>query len=165
MGNFNSTPAAPPLQHEVYQRSFSTERHAARDAVIHTSSPPVIIATEKTSQPAQTVDEIRQAARCAAQREWDNMRSSYKASQLAFKSGNGAAAKALSLKGDAHKESAERLEIRASLEIFRKLNLSRPPTEIDLHGQNVDAALELVKLHMGLWRQQGVSRATIIVGR
>ena len=54
-----------------------------------------------------------------AQREGDAMVNAFKASQLAYKSGQGASAKELADKGNIHKAEMERLNRQASQWIFR----------------------------------------------
>lgn len=150
MGNSSSSPAA--------------SKYAAGKQPPDRKQRPVQFGDEN-QRPGPTNEQIWDTARGPAQKEWDAMKSSYDASQKAFKSGDRSGAKALSVRGAAHKAQAEKLEMKASDEIFSKLNSHRPSTEIDLHGQRVDAALRLVEKHMGLWRRQGVRMAVIIVGR
>ena len=110
----------------------------------------------------------------------------------AFKSSNYNSANAYSLSAHMHEQKMSEYNALASSEIFRHHNPSYPSTatanssffasffgtffslftaesndlsQLDLHGQYVNEAIQMVKDHLERCRREGVQRTTVITGR
>ncbi|KAL6051966.1 Golgi phosphoprotein 3 GPP34 [Balamuthia mandrillaris] len=71
----------------------------------------------------------------------------YKESKEAYERGDKALAKELSEKGKKEGELMEKAKLKAAEQTFKAKNKSNDPGTIDLHGQLVDPAVQLVEKH------------------
>lgn len=87
--------------------------------------------------------------RNAARQHWDTMRSYYQRAGNAYSKGEHAQAAYLSEQGRNFNKLARNADEKASLDIFQARNKNiQNITTIDLHGQHVKQATNLVKLHL-----------------
>ncbi|VDC06989.1 unnamed protein product [Peniophora sp. CBMAI 1063] len=100
-----------------------------------------------------------------AQREGDAMARAFNASQVAYRSGQGARAKELSEEGNTHKAEMERLNREASLWIFRENNRNSQSGDIDLHGLYVKEAVKFAERAIIKAQRKGHSEIQFIVGK
>ncbi|XP_072999644.1 SMR domain-containing protein At5g58720 [Typha latifolia] len=87
--------------------------------------------------------------RTVANKHWDVMKTHYQEAALAYSRGERARASYLSEKGKYFRDLAREADERASQEIFvaRNRNIKNTVT-IDLHGQHVKQAIQLLKCHL-----------------
>ncbi|KAI8597370.1 hypothetical protein EDD21DRAFT_447078 [Dissophora ornata] len=88
-----------------------------------------------------------------------------KQSQAAYKSGNGAKAKELSLKAKQYELEMDRYNDIAKRLAFREYNQSRPRHELDLHGLRVQEAIDITKARLTEFVKDKEPNLTIIVGQ
>ncbi|KAG0275484.1 hypothetical protein BGZ95_008737 [Linnemannia exigua] len=86
-------------------------------------------------------------------------------SQAAYKSGNGAKAKELSLKAKEYGREMDRYNNLARDMVFKMNNASRPANELDLHGLKVREALEITRERLNKFVKNKEPNLIIIVGR
>ncbi|KAF9437298.1 hypothetical protein BGZ76_001304 [Entomortierella beljakovae] len=86
-------------------------------------------------------------------------------SQAAYKSGNGARAKELSLKSKEYGREMDRYNNIAKDLIFKAHNAKKPPNEIDLHGLKVQEAIEITRVRLAKFIKEKEPNLIIIVGR
>ncbi|KAF9908291.1 hypothetical protein EC991_009935 [Linnemannia zychae] len=86
-------------------------------------------------------------------------------SQAAYKAGNGAKAKELSLKAKEYGREMDRCNNLARDMIFKRNNASRPTNELDLHGLKVREALEITRERLHRFVKNKEPNLLIIVGR
>ncbi|TFK75272.1 DUF1771-domain-containing protein [Pluteus cervinus] len=113
------------------------------------------------SQPPASVASLR----AQANEEGDKMARCFQESHEAYARGDGAAAKALSNEGKAHRASMEQLNDQASHLVFREHNDNRPPGEIDLHGLYVKEAIAFTDQALVNAKNNGSTELRIIVGK
>ncbi|KAH7916508.1 DUF1771-domain-containing protein [Hygrophoropsis aurantiaca] len=101
--------------------------------------------------------EAREAGLWAAQRA--------KESQEAYKRGDRAAAKRLSVLSKEHKARMLKLDAEASEQIFRAKNAKRKSTDVDLHGLYVNEAVEQSLKAIGKAKFNGSEKVRLIVGK
>lgn len=91
----------------------------------------------------------------------------FERSKEAYNSGDGAAAKALSNEGKAHGEKMEQYNRQASEFIFRENNATDrvPADTIDLHGQFVEEAEDILEERIKYARSTGQTHLHVIVGK
>ncbi|RDW89855.1 Smr domain-containing protein [Aspergillus mulundensis] len=108
-------------------------------------------------------DRLRDLARQEASKRG----SCFQRSQEAYASGDGAAAKELSEQGKAHGRKMEEYNRQASEFIFRENNAPGRVDEdtIDLHGQFVEEAEDILEERIKYARSQGQSHLHVIVGK
>ncbi|KAG0246943.1 hypothetical protein BGX31_005431 [Mortierella sp. GBA43] len=86
-------------------------------------------------------------------------------SQDAYRSGNGARAKELSLEADLWRVRMDRYDDEAKELIFKANNASRPQSEIDLHGLKVKEAIEKTRERLATFVKKREPNLIIIVGQ
>ncbi|KAF9133143.1 hypothetical protein BGW39_010472 [Mortierella sp. 14UC] len=86
-------------------------------------------------------------------------------SQAAYKAGNGAKAKELSLKAKEYGREMDRYNNLARDMVFKRNNASRPANELDLHGLKVREALEITRERLNRFVKNREPNLIIIVGR
>jgi len=106
-----------------------------------------------------------QSLRSQARDEGDAMARTFRESQEAYQSGDGAKAKELSNEGKRHKAEMERLNQEASEWIFKANNEDSRPDELDLHGLFVKEAIERTEQAIVEAGNRGDSQIRIIVGK
>ncbi|KAL4960268.1 Smr domain-containing protein [Aspergillus stella-maris] len=108
-------------------------------------------------------DRLRDLARQEASKRGD----CFQRSQEAYTSGDGAAAKQLSEQGKAHGRKMEEYNRQASEFIFRENNASGrvDDDEIDLHGQFVEEAEDILEERIKYARSHGQNHLHVIVGK
>ncbi|KAL4815561.1 hypothetical protein BDW67DRAFT_163727 [Aspergillus spinulosporus] len=108
-------------------------------------------------------DRLRDLAR----QEASKRNSCFQRSQEAYASGDGAAAKELSEQGKAHGRKMEEYNRQASEFIFRENNApGRVDADtIDLHGQFVEEAEDILEERIKYARSQGQTHLHVIVGK
>ncbi|KAI4340342.1 hypothetical protein MLD38_025190 [Melastoma candidum] len=100
--------------------------------------------------------------RTKAQHHWDSMKSSYQKAAAAYSRGDKSYAAYLSDQGRKYSVMGQAADEKASLEIFkvRNKNIENDVT-IDLHGQHVKQALNLLKIHLLL---PSIKKLRVITG-
>ncbi|KAF9884145.1 hypothetical protein FE257_002266 [Aspergillus nanangensis] len=108
-------------------------------------------------------DRLRDLAR----QEASKRNSCFQRSQEAYTSGDGAAAKELSEQGKSHGRKMEDLNKQASEFIFRENNANGrvEPDTIDLHGQFVEEAEEILEERIKYAKAHGQNHLHVIVGK
>ncbi|KAH6694139.1 smr domain-containing protein [Plectosphaerella plurivora] len=108
-------------------------------------------------------DRLRDLARAEAEKR----NSCYDRSQEAYRSGDGGAAKALSNEGKQHASRMDDYNRQASEFIFRANNAPGEvdEDEIDLHGQHVDEAEQILAQRVRADKDRGISHLYAIVGK
>ncbi|KAL4986399.1 hypothetical protein BDW68DRAFT_163331 [Aspergillus falconensis] len=108
-------------------------------------------------------DRLRDLAR----QEASKRNSCFQRSQEAYASGDGAAAKELSEQGKAHGRKMEEYNRQASEFIFRENNAPErvDADTIDLHGQFVEEAEDILEERIKYARNQGQTHLHVIVGK
>ncbi|KAF9549724.1 hypothetical protein EC957_002788 [Mortierella hygrophila] len=86
-------------------------------------------------------------------------------SQTAYKSGNGAKAKELSLKAKEYGREMDRYNNMARDMVFKLNNTNRPSNELDLHGLKVREALDITRERLTKFVKNKEPNLMIIVGR
>ncbi|KAF9108877.1 hypothetical protein BGX29_003807 [Mortierella sp. GBA35] len=86
-------------------------------------------------------------------------------SQLAYKSGNGAKAKELSIKAKEYGREMDRYNNLARDMVFKKNNALKPSNELDLHGLKVREALDITRERLAKFVKNREPNLMIIVGR
>ncbi|KAL4610171.1 hypothetical protein ACB092_08G032400 [Castanea dentata] len=87
--------------------------------------------------------------RTSAKQHWDSMRSCYQKAAVAFSKGEREYAAYLSDQGKVQTKLAREADERASHDIFKARNRGiENVITIDLHGQHVKQAMQLVKVHL-----------------
>ncbi|KAF9278320.1 hypothetical protein BGZ88_000634 [Linnemannia elongata] len=86
-------------------------------------------------------------------------------SQAAYKSGNGAKAKELSLKAKEYGREMDRCNNMARDMVFKLNNTNRPSNELDLHGLKVREALDITRERLTKFVKNKEPNLIIIVGR
>ncbi|KIV97119.1 hypothetical protein PV10_00907 [Exophiala mesophila] len=111
----------------------------------------------------QEYDRLRDLAR----QEADKRSSCFARSQQAYASGDGAAAHALSQEGKNHGAKMEQYNKQASEFIFRENNAEGrvPPDTIDLHGQFVEEAEDILEERIRYAQSHGQTHLRVIVGK
>ncbi|XP_020583884.1 SMR domain-containing protein At5g58720 [Phalaenopsis equestris] len=90
--------------------------------------------------------------RSASEKNWNTMKSYYRNAALAYSRGERAQASYLSEQGKFYKKLAHEADEKASREIFEARNKGiKNSVTIDLHGQHVNQAIRLLKLHLLLF--------------
>ncbi|XP_074289927.1 SMR domain-containing protein At5g58720 [Silene latifolia] len=90
-----------------------------------------------------------QMFRGTAQQHWDKTRTCYNKAAAAFSSGEKNYARYMSEKAKLYSKMAREADEKASLEIFKTRNRGiQNSLTIDLHGQHVKQAMQVVKLHL-----------------
>lgn len=102
-----------------------------------------------------------------ARQEAQKRNQCFERSKDAYNRGDGAAAKALSNEGKEHGERMEQYNKQASDFIFRENNISDrvPPDTIDLHGQFVEEAEDILEARIRQAQSQGQTHLHVIVGK
>ncbi|KAF7597595.1 hypothetical protein BBP40_000073 [Aspergillus hancockii] len=118
---------------------------------------------EQSSDAEAEYDRLRDLARQEAQKRG----SCFQRSQEAYQSGDGAAAKELSEQGKAHGRKMEEYNKQASEFIFRENNADGrvEPDTIDLHGQFVEEAEEILEERIKYAKTHGQKHLHVIVGK
>ncbi|KAL1969422.1 hypothetical protein VTN77DRAFT_8860 [Rasamsonia byssochlamydoides] len=108
-------------------------------------------------------DRLRDLARQEAAKR----NSCFERSRQAYENGDGALAKELSEQGKAHGRKMEEYNRQASEFIFRENNAPGrvPPDTIDLHGQFVEEAEEILEQRIKYAREHGETHLHVIVGK
>ncbi|RAL07172.1 Smr domain-containing protein [Aspergillus homomorphus CBS 101889] len=108
-------------------------------------------------------DRLRDLAR----QEASKRNSCFQRSQEAYTSGDGAKAKELSEQGKAHGRKMEEYNKQASEFIFRENNAEEhvAPDTIDLHGQFVEEAEEILEERIRYAKNHGQTHLHVIVGK
>lgn len=97
-------------------------------------------------------EDTYQVLRSVAQKHWDKMKTYYQQAAIAYSRGERAHASHLSEKGKFYRDLAREADEKASQEIFEARNRDIKNTiTIDLHGQHVQQASRLLKLHLLLF--------------
>ncbi|KAF8934694.1 hypothetical protein BGZ47_010266 [Haplosporangium gracile] len=86
-------------------------------------------------------------------------------SQAAYKSGNGAKAKELSLKAKEYGREMDRYNNMARDMVFKLYNTNKPSNELDLHGLKVREALDITRERLTKFVKNKEPNLIIIVGR
>ncbi|KAF9979296.1 hypothetical protein BGZ65_006698 [Modicella reniformis] len=86
-------------------------------------------------------------------------------SQIAYKSGDGAKAKELSMKAKEHGAEMDQYNDMARDIAFKANNATRPANEMDLHGLTVKEALQFTRERLTKFVKNKESNLIIIVGR
>lgn len=100
-----------------------------------------------------------------ARSEGDRMANAFRASKDAYRHGDGARAKDLSIEGNMHQHQMEQLNAQAAEWIYAANNADSPPGTIDLHGLYVKEALAKAEQVIQLARAQQYPQLRIIVGK
>ncbi|KNG81147.1 smr family protein [Aspergillus nomiae NRRL 13137] len=118
---------------------------------------------EQSSDAEAEYDRLRGLAREEAQKR----NSCFQRSQEAYSEGDGAMAKELSEQGKAHGRKMAEYNKQASEFIFRENNAEGrvEPDTIDLHGQFVEEAEEILEERIKYARQHGQTHLHVIVGK
>ncbi|KAK2744941.1 hypothetical protein FQN57_004071 [Myotisia sp. PD_48] len=105
--------------------------------------------------------------RAAARREAEKRGSCFERSRRAYESGDGQLAKELSEQGKAHGRKMEEFNKQASEFIFRENNANNrvAADTIDLHGQYVEEAEDILEERIKAARRQGQTHLHVIVGK
>ncbi|OQD78187.1 hypothetical protein PENDEC_c001G05699 [Penicillium decumbens] len=118
---------------------------------------------EQSSDAEQEYDRLRDLARQEASKRGQ----CFSRSQEAYASGDGAGAKQLSEEGKAHGRKMEEYNKQASEFIFRENNANGrvAADTIDLHGQFVEEAEEILEERIRYAKAHGQSHLHVIVGK
>ncbi|KAB8237418.1 Smr domain-containing protein [Aspergillus alliaceus] len=118
---------------------------------------------EQSSDAEAEYDRLRDLARQEAQKRG----SCFQRSQEAYADGDGAKAKELSEQGKAHGRKMEEYNKQASEFIFRENNANGrvAPDTIDLHGQFVEEAEEILEERIKYAKAHGQTHLHVIVGK
>ncbi|PLB43537.1 DUF1771-domain-containing protein [Aspergillus steynii IBT 23096] len=118
---------------------------------------------EQSGDAEAEYDRLRDLARQEASKRG----SCFQRSQEAYSNGDGAGAKELSEQGKAHGRKMEEYNRQASEFIFRENNANGrvEPDTIDLHGQFVEEAEEILEERIKYARQHGQNHLHVIVGK
>ncbi|KAE8380526.1 hypothetical protein BDV26DRAFT_257168 [Aspergillus bertholletiae] len=118
---------------------------------------------EQSSDAEAEYDRLRGLAREEAQKR----NSCFQRSQEAYSEGDGAMAKELSEQGKAHGRKMAEYNKQASEFIFRENNAEGrvEPDTIDLHGQFVEEAEEILEERIKYAREHGQTHLHVIVGK
>ncbi|KAE8143273.1 hypothetical protein BDV38DRAFT_64734 [Aspergillus pseudotamarii] len=118
---------------------------------------------EQSSDAEAEYDRLRGLAREEAQKR----NSCFQRSQDAYSEGDGAMAKELSEQGKAHGRKMAEYNKQASEFIFRENNAEGrvEPDTIDLHGQFVEEAEEILEERIKYAREHGQNHLHVIVGK
>ncbi|OGM48554.1 smr family protein [Aspergillus bombycis] len=118
---------------------------------------------EQSSDAEAEYDRLRGLAREEAQKR----NSCFQRSQEAYSEGDGAMAKELSEQGKSHGRKMEEYNKQASEFIFRENNAEGrvDPDTIDLHGQFVEEAEEILEERIKYARDHGQNHLHVIVGK
>ena len=92
------------------------------------------------------------------------MSSSFDNAKKAFEEGNGALAAQLRDEGKQAQSLMKQYQEESAQVMYTHLNKDRSETEIDLHGQYVDAAMNFLKEKIEKLRNEGKNQLTIIYG-
>ncbi|KAL2006625.1 hypothetical protein VTN00DRAFT_9293 [Thermoascus crustaceus] len=113
------------------------------------------------------VEEEYDRLRDLARQEAAKRGSCFERSREAYENGDGALAKELSEQGKAHGRKMEEYNRQASEFIFRENNANGrvPPDTIDLHGQFVEEAEEILEQRIKYAREHGQTHLHVIVGK
>ncbi|KAE8147719.1 DUF1771-domain-containing protein [Aspergillus avenaceus] len=118
---------------------------------------------EQSGDAEAEYDRLRDLARQEAQKRG----SCFQRSQEAYSDGDGAMAKELSEQGKAHGRKMEEYNKQASEFIFRENNADGrvEPDTIDLHGQFVEEAEEILEQRIKYAKAHGQTHLHVIVGK
>ncbi|OJK04776.1 hypothetical protein ASPACDRAFT_74348 [Aspergillus aculeatus ATCC 16872] len=118
---------------------------------------------EQSQDTEAEYDRLRDLAR----QEASKRNSCFQRSQEAYTSGDGARAKELSEQGKAHGRKMEEYNKQASEFIFRENNAEGrvAPDTIDLHGQFVEEAEEILEERIRYAKNHGQTHLHVIVGK
>ncbi|KAL1977730.1 hypothetical protein VTN31DRAFT_589 [Thermomyces dupontii] len=118
---------------------------------------------ERSRDAEEEYDRLRNLARQEAQKRNE----CFDRSRRAYESGDGAAAKQLSEQGKEHARLMDMYNKQASEFIFRENNAPGrvDPDTIDLHGQFVEEAEEILEQRIRAARQRGDTHLRVIVGK
>ncbi|KAL1994705.1 hypothetical protein VTN49DRAFT_2175 [Thermomyces lanuginosus] len=118
---------------------------------------------ERARDAEEEYDRLRNLARQEAQKRNE----CFDRSRRAYESGDGAAAKELSEQGKEHARLMDMYNKQASEFIFRENNAPGrvDPDTIDLHGQFVEEAEEILEQRIRAARQRGDTHLHVIVGK
>ncbi|KAL5364057.1 smr family protein [Aspergillus floccosus] len=118
---------------------------------------------EQSNDAEAEYDRLRDLAR----QEASKRNSCFQRSQEAYTSGDGAMAKELSEQGKAHGRKMEEYNKQASEFIFRENNANGrvAPDTIDLHGQFVEEAEEILEERIKYAKAHGQAHLHVIVGK
>ncbi|KAK5092004.1 hypothetical protein LTR70_006111 [Exophiala xenobiotica] len=118
---------------------------------------------DQSREAEEEYDRLRDLARQEASKRGN----CYERSKEAYNNGDGAAAKALSNEGKAHGERMEQYNKQASEFIFRENNATDrvPADTIDLHGQFVEEAEDILEERIKYARSTGQRHLHVIVGK
>ncbi|EED21543.1 Smr domain protein [Talaromyces stipitatus ATCC 10500] len=118
---------------------------------------------EQSSQAEEEYDRLRSLAR----QEANKRNNCFERSKQAYEDGDGARAKQLSEEGKEHGRRMQEYNKQASEFIFRENNASGrvPEDTIDLHGQFVEEAEDILEERIKYARQHGQTHLHVIVGR
>lgn len=118
---------------------------------------------EQSSQSEQEYDRLRGLAH----KEADKRNSCFERSKQAYSNGDGALAKQLSEEGKEHGRKMQEYNKQASEYIFRENNAPGRVAEdtIDLHGQYVEEAEDILEERIKYARQHGQTHLHVIVGK
>ncbi|KAI8394196.1 uncharacterized protein BYT42DRAFT_553673 [Radiomyces spectabilis] len=89
----------------------------------------------------------------------------YERSQAAYRDGDGALAKELSVQGHEHDDRMKQYNQQAADRVFEQKNQDRPSNEIDLHGLYVSEASQKVEEAIRRCQSEGQDHLVIIVGK
>ncbi|PCH01986.1 protein of unknown function DUF1771 [Penicillium occitanis (nom. inval.)] len=118
---------------------------------------------DQSSQSEEEYDRLRGLAR----EEANKRNNCFERSKQAYESGDGARAKQLSEEGKEHGRRMQDYNRQASEFIFRENNASGrvPEDTIDLHGQFVEEAEDILEERIKYARQHGQTHLHVIVGK
>ncbi|KAH8698483.1 Smr domain protein [Talaromyces proteolyticus] len=118
---------------------------------------------EQSSQSEEEYDRLRGLAR----QEADKRNHCFETSKQAYENGDGARAKQLSEEGKAHGRKMNEYNKQASEFIFRENNAPGRVADdtIDLHGQFVEEAEDILEERIKYARQHGQTHLHVIVGK
>ena len=155
---------------------MSTQQHGTRVGGRGKPTPCRILFLD--AHEAKTVTAFNHNQSQAAEQEYDRLRNlarqeaskranAFQRSQEAYQSGDGQAAHALSQEGKDHGAKMEQLNKQASEYIFRENNADGrvPADTIDLHGQFVEEAEDILEERINYARSHGQTHLHVIVGK
>ncbi|KAL0487248.1 hypothetical protein AKO1_001112 [Acrasis kona] len=107
-------------------------------------------------------DNVYHATQSKVEEQAKLMQSCFEAAKKAYESGDKKKAKQLSEQGKLHQLEMQKLKLEASKSVFEVINSGRDESTIDLHGQQLEEAIVLLKQRI---KQIKVGTLTIITGQ